>query len=353
MRKLASIRRISQISPIEGADRIVRATIDGWQVVTQKGNFVEGDLCVFFEIDSFLPVEERYEFLRKACFKSTQHLGDGFRLKTIKLRGQLSQGLALPLSEFPEIGTGADWGEGTDVTDLLGVKKYEKAIPAQLWGTIKGNFPSFLRKTDQERVQNLTREIAERREEDFEITIKLDGSSMTVYRDAEGNVGVCSRNIDLVEDDNNIFWKAAKACGLVDFMRNQCKIPVAVQGELMGPGIQGNREKLHEHAFFIFDIFDIEEQKYLRPATRHNMYRMMRQLYGVRALHVPILNFGTAIDEILPTFDGLDDMSRILSYAEGSSLSDDVTREGLVFKSYNSPFTFKVIANSYLLAEAA
>src|SRR5438309_10635527 len=99
-RKLATIRRISKIEPIEGADRIVKATIDGWELVTQKDNYRVGDLCVYFEIDSFLPVRPEFEFLRKGCFKSTKNLGDGFRIKTIKLRGQVSQGLSLPLGDF-------------------------------------------------------------------------------------------------------------------------------------------------------------------------------------------------------------------------------------------------------------
>lgn len=211
VRKLASIRKIAAIEPIEGADNIVCATVDGWQLVTQKANnFKVNDLVVYFEIDSFLPVTERFEFLRKSSFKSTKHLGDGFRIKTIKLRGQVSQGLILPMGEFfdflesdrnwyhrdPEI---VDWvREGDDLTELLGVKKYEKPLDPRLAGRARGNFPSFIRKTDQERVQNLfgklkghkseynpdTGEVTYTGEYNFdqngrwEATLKLDGSSI-------------------------------------------------------------------------------------------------------------------------------------------------------------------------------
>ena len=104
MRKLASIRRVVEIKPIEGADAIEAIRVDGWWCVTKKGEFKVNDLCTYFEVDSFLPVRPEFEFLRKACFKSTKHLGDGFRLKTIKLRGQVSQGLALPITILSSFG---------------------------------------------------------------------------------------------------------------------------------------------------------------------------------------------------------------------------------------------------------
>ena len=213
-RKLATIQKIREIRPIEGADAIELAIINNWQVVVAKnvGHKV-GDWVVYCEIDSFLPIREEFEFLRKSSFKK---MGDqeGFRLKTIRLRGQISQGLVLPISvlEGPDemkIGVSQQpWGdqlqlgpydnalvieEGVDVSEILGIVKYEPPIPAQLAGKVKGYFPSFIRKTDEERVQNLTKEYEGWKAQKFYVTEKLDGSSATFYL-KDGVFGVCSRN---------------------------------------------------------------------------------------------------------------------------------------------------------------
>jgi RNA ligase (TIGR02306 family) len=223
-RKLASVRKIAGLQPIAGADKIELAIIDGWQVVVKKGEFKVDDLCVYFEIDSFLPCIPVFEFLRKGCFKSTKHLGDGYRLRTIKLKKTLSQGLALPLADLfvsPD-----DKGElaaemrknvfdtyqlGADLTEILGVKKYEIEIPASLAGTIKGNFPSWLKRTDQERIQNCFNDVP--KDHCYEVTLKLDGSSLTVYK-KDGAVSVCSRNLELVREPDNAYWKVVIESGL-------------------------------------------------------------------------------------------------------------------------------------------
>jgi RNA ligase (TIGR02306 family) len=178
MRKLASIREISQLLPIENADKIELAIIDGWKVVVSKGLNV-GDRIVYCEIDSFLPIKPEFEFLRKSCYKKLADGTEGFRLKTIKLRGQISQGLCIPLNQLPQI---ADKAIGNDVSDILGIIKYEPPIPAQLQSICKGNFPSFLKKTDEERVQNLGKEYKEylTSNKQFYASVKLDGSSATV-----------------------------------------------------------------------------------------------------------------------------------------------------------------------------
>jgi len=159
MRKLATIRRVKEILSIENSDNICLAKIDGWQVVVRKGEFSPGSLCVYFEIDSYLPIEERYEFLRKSSYKKLENIrgrrNEGFRLKTIKLRGMLSQGLAMPLSAFPDLEillAGMSLHEGDNVTDLLKVELYEPPVPACIAGEVKGAFPSFIRKTDEERI---------------------------------------------------------------------------------------------------------------------------------------------------------------------------------------------------------
>ena len=159
-RKLASVRKISDLSPIEGADKIEVATIDGWKVVVAKdvGHKV-GDLVIYCEIDSFLPIKPEFEFLRKSSYKKMVDGREGFRLKTIKLRGQVSQGLILPLSLIEY--TNVNFEIGMDVTLMLGINKYDPPIPAELAGKVKGLFPSFIPKTDEERVQNLSKEYEE------------------------------------------------------------------------------------------------------------------------------------------------------------------------------------------------
>jgi RNA ligase (TIGR02306 family) len=198
-RKLATIRKIAEIRPIEGADKIEAAKVDDWWIIIQKNKHNVGDLILFFEIDSFLPVEEKYEFLRKSSFKSTKNLGDGFRIKSMKMKGQISQGLIFPLEDFsPEIRKMGDlYEEGQDFTEILKIQKYENPISANLAGIARGNFPSFIPKTDQERYQNLRkRDLEKYLNMPFEVTLKMDGTSMTVYKN-EDDFGICLINIIL------------------------------------------------------------------------------------------------------------------------------------------------------------
>jgi RNA ligase (TIGR02306 family) len=258
-RKLATVRIITDIKPIEGADMIELATVGGWNVVVAKnvGHKV-GDMVVYCEIDSFLPIREEFEFLRKTSYKK---MGDqeGFRLKTIRLRGQVSQGLILPIHVLPLLEM---VHEGQDVTEMLGIVKYEPPIPAELAGKVKGQFPSFLRKTDEERVQNLVKEYEEYRyqsKHQFYITEKLDGSSATFYLN-NGEFGVCSRNLELLETEGNTFWKVARETDLENKLRQYGK-NLSLQGELIGEGIQGNPYKIKGHTVQYFNVFDIDKQQ--------------------------------------------------------------------------------------------
>lgn len=361
-RKLASVRRISAIEPIDGCDNIVCATVDGWSLVTQKSNnFEVNQLVCYFEIDSFLPVEERFEFLRKSSFKSTKNLGDGFRIKTIKLRGQVSQGLILPMESFGFyrnsisgnwMGNFPDYAllmeDGTDLTEFLGVQKYEKPIPSNLAGRARGNFPIFIAKTDQERVQNIYSKYTRKYSDmDFEATLKVDGSSMTVYHyieeDKEPVTSVCSHNLDLQETEDNLFWQVARKRKLVEILQAAGK-NVAIQGELMGPGVQGNREQLKEHEFYLFDIWDITKRRYMTPTERMDFYTCYLEPHGVK--HVPI------ILESIKVFGEGKTLENLLGFVEAhKSLKHDVC-EGIVFKSVNEMGpTFKVINNKFLLKE--
>lgn len=336
-RKLVTLRRIDEIVPIEGADAIELAKIGGWQAVVKKNEFQEGDICVYFEIDSFVPVnEEPFKFLVKN--KITWNGKEGARIKTIKLRGQLSQGLALhPINVFPDESKEPGFFNWVfraheaeeDLTEVCGVEKWEPVIPANLAGKVRGNFPSFLRKTDQERIQNLD---INKLHGLYEVTMKLDGSSMTVYRH-EGRFGVCSRNLDLIETEDNSFWRVARLLKIEEMMIENNYDNIAIQGELMGPGVQGNKEGLKELDFFVFDIFD-EGKGYVNGYIR----RMMANILGLT--HVPIID---------PLLEFNMSMEEALEYANGPSLNAKL-REGVVLKDLNNPNnSFKIISNAWLL----
>lgn len=320
-RKLASIRLIAEVKPIENADAIEAVRVDGWWVVCKKGEFKVGDLATYFEIDSWIP-EDIAPFL----FKGREFNGvKGERLRTIKLRGQVSQGLLLPAT----VG-GSFHGECDDVTEFLGIQKWERPIPAQLQGQMRGSFPSFIRKTDQERIQNKLEVLDS--DDLWEVTLKLDGSSMTVYW-WEGVFGVCSRNIDLKTDqEGNSFVNTAKR------IFDNCDFTgLAIQGELMGPGIQGNRENLKDHSFFVFDIWDITKQEYLSPEDR----REFCKAYSLS--HVPVLHEGDSINGRT--------LEEMLNDADLTPSLNHPIAEGLVFKRIDGGDSFKVISNKFLMKE--
>lgn len=341
-RVLASVRVVSQLTPIEGADLIELAQIDGWRVVVKKGEFYEGGLCVYFEIDSWVP-HVVAPFLSKGKEPKSFNNVPGNRLRTIRLKGELSQGLALPLHMLTE--EQADFCQefdsnnptGCDLTEVLGVQLYEKPLPAQLAGRAKGNFPSFIFKTDQERIQNIQKEVNvyNKNGEVFEVTEKLDGSSITVYL-KDDVFGVCYRNLDLQETEGNAFWTITREYDLEHKLRTLGK-NIALQGELVGPGIQGNQYGFAQLQMFLFDIFDIDQQTYLCPDNRHQLAKDMD------IPHVPFIGDFTFEGE---TIEG------ILKEAVGESALNNSQREGLVFKSYTVPtHHFKAISNVWLLNE--
>ena len=374
MRKLASIRRIADIQPIEGADQIVVATIDGWKLVVKKDEFKVGDLALYIEIDSWVP-HELAPFLSKGQEPRDYNGVKGERLRTIKLRGQVSQGLLLnPTSAdryiehkireeepgvMPTSRVSTFGKEGDDLTETLGIQKWEAPIPAQLQGQAAGMFPtSLIPKTDQERIQNCFGDIQKRakrfttekvwnaetqtleehpvivsadfEEPTYEVTMKLDGSSCTIFR-WEGELRVCSRNLELkINDENkdNTFVKIALDWDSV--------IPdgYAIQGEICGPGIQGNREGFTEPDFFPFDIFDIRKHEYLSPKER-------RDFCNKHCLnHVSVIAFD---------WKAPNSVEEGLALAEGPSINHKI-REGLVWKCNEDPsFSFKTISNQFLL----
>ena len=341
MRRLATVRQVSQVLPIEGADLIELAITDGWQCVIRKGSFLAGDLAIYCEVDTVLPVLPQYEFLRKGCYVQRDWLpnGEGFRLRTIRLRNQISQGLLLPLTD-------TSLEEGMDVSDTLGIIKWEPPLHAGLAGMAKGNFPTFIHKTDQERVQNIAREVFSDMYQWvlWEATLKLDGSSCTFYH-RDGEVGVCSRNINLKLDQSgnayvNMYHELDMGTKLLGMGRN-----IAIQGELMGPGIQGNREKLPRQQFYCFDVWDIDNQRYLPKRERDHIIEATGHCVHDRGLElVPVLGVGT-LGEL-----GCNTLDNMLRYVDRPSMNHKVA-EGVVFKAIDVPYSFKCINNKYLLAE--
>ena len=342
MRKLATIRKIDALNPIDGADAIECATVGGWKVVVKKGEYTVGDLAVYCEIDSWIPTELA-AFLSKGKEPREFEGIKGERLRTVKLRGQLSQGLLLPL-EPTCANIESELIEGLDVSLPLGIVKWEMPMNAQLAGMARGNFPSLIPKTDQERAQNLVQEIVGAIEAGmkFEITEKLEGSSMTCYL-IDGEFGVCSRNLDLKETEDNTFWQVARHNKIEENLRALDMDNVAIQGELIGPGIQGNIYKLSKPEFRVFDMYNITLGVFVTPKARCRYCRIL----GL--LHVPVLASAAELNDILDA----PEIPQLLKYAEGKSVMGMIgcEREGIVFKEVNGGMTFKAISNKYLLNE--
>ena len=350
-RKLASVRRIDTIRPIPNADAIEAAVIGGWVVVVKKGEFAVGDFAVYFEIDSWVP-HTVAPFLSKGKEPREFEGVNGERLRTIKLKKQLSQGLLLPVSILAEFMTAEQYTEmnvnlfaymdkhdSMDVTAVLGVQKWELPMTAQLAGVARSTYPSAVPKTDHERVQNLRHQVRDWHDAAlvFEVTEKLDGSSCTFYLDLEAEYHVCRRNIDLKETEGNAFWDAAKAADIEAKMRAVGAIGIAIQGELIGEGIQGNQFKLKGHRFYAFDIYSVLLGEYLNSTERHNLVQQL----GLN--HAPVI----AIAELETA-----DVEALILAADGASMLNQSHREGLVFKCIDQPhISFKTISNKWLLKQ--
>lgn len=363
MRKLVTIRHIKEILPIEGADMIELAKVDDWQVVIKKGEFYPGSYCVYFEIDSFLPTgNPAWQFLVDKQPRTFEGVV-GHRLRTVKLRGQVSQGFIAKIDLFPQIIDFVmsrtldghfcedDYAEfrSEDFANMLGVKKYEPPIPAELAGNVVGNFPSFIQKTDQERCQNLGDEIfVENEDSRYEITMKLDGTSFTAFYKNEQQ-GVCGRNWELKADESNNTNTLVRMyidSGMRDVLHKYGK-NIALQGELMGPGIQKNRENLAKHKLFVFDIYDIDNSCYFPPHVRHEILQELWNLGLNKDLvdHVPVVAMAESLEDL-----NIFGISGLLEFTEGPSINH-LIREGLVFKRVDGKFSFKAISNKFLLKE--
>ena len=349
-RKLATIAKIDEIHPIKDADNLERAVIRGWNVVVKKGDFLETDLCVYCEIDSVLPERPEFEFLRPR----------GFRIRTIKLRGQVSQGIAFPLSilndgEFVHytmdkyfVGHSEVEPE-MDMTEIMGITKYEAPLPACLGGTAKGYFPSHSIKTDEERIQNLKENFEDYKQHIWVATEKLDGSSSTYSIHINNDeFEVSSRSLNLKEDPTNSFWGVARALKIEYKMRLYMAAhnltALTIQGELIGEGIQSNKYKLKGQTVRFFRAFDPIKYEFLS----YNEFMFMLDEMGLTS--VPIIDDDFSLPE---KFEDL------ILYADGKSALADTAREGVVFvardymKKFQNRLSFKVISNKFILKHDA
>jgi RNA ligase (TIGR02306 family) len=333
-RKLATIRKISEVKAIPDADKICAYRVDGWWVVDSVGKYQVDDLVVYLEVDSFVP-HELAPFLSKGKEPREFEGVKGERLRSVRLKKQISQGLLLPIPEDTIKGAGHLVAEGLDLTEHLGILKWERPMNAQLAGMARGNFPSLVPKTDQPRIQNLTREFAEYQLDTWSITEKLDGSSCTFYLDADDVFHVCSRNLDLKEDEANSFWKVARKFKIEDIMRHNFMKGMAIQGEMIGEGIQGNQYKVFLD-FYVYDMYNTATGQYILPAQ----LKAACEKLGLK--HVPIINENATL--VGETIDS------ILAQAEGKSVLNGSNREGLVWKSNTvHDRSWKSISTSWLL----
>ncbi|KAI1451669.1 RNA ligase-domain-containing protein [Annulohypoxylon moriforme] len=363
-RKLVTIRHISDVSPIVGS-RYDVVTVDGWKVVVGRNEeFYKGQLVLYFEVDSLLPRNHHFwEFCASSNHQS------GYVVTTMIISKHISQGLIFHLDKFTEISDLHSRMEkiyGAEVTEImirnmsfegiLGVKKWEDIEPGGTAHNLQRP-PTFFPQPGCERAQNLPTLFRDHGEEEFQITEKLDGIPMSVYvveksskwysllsslpegeqQSGTARIGICNRTQDLTESSTSLFWNTAKKQGIIERI-GQIGENIVVQGELCGSDILTNTIGFEpgEHVFFVFSIFDIDNQEDLRPEIVKDI------CHRLGWEHVPIVS-----DSIkLSTF--ADDIDDLLHKAEGTGVKGR-TREGLIFKSTDASFAFKAISNLWLL----
>ena len=344
MRKLASIQVIYNIEPINGADKIELARVLGWQCVVNKGQFKKYDRAVYFEIDSFLPIDPRFEFLRASSYKQTDIMGEGFRLKTMKFRGEVSQGLLLPLSLFPEIPEDAP--VGADVTTLLGVRKWEIEERVTTGGTQIGELPKCVPHTDETRIQNAPELIEAFGSREYYISTKMDGSSHSICLDDDG-FHVTGHNFEYKDDGKSAFYNFVNERGFREKLEAYAKSnnfqTVTVQGEFCAPGIQKNRLRLARPEWYVFTI--------ICDGVRLSLEAMLNICELLGAEHVPIEEIGHNFPEKYPTVEA------VLSRADGEYPRGG-QKEGIVVRTTTPAYSditdsrylsFKAVSNKYLL----
>lgn len=337
MRKLASLVRVASVTPIAKADRIELARVAGWQCVVKKGEVAPGELAVYFEIDSVPPDTEAFAWLwQPKTATSRVPRPASFRIRTLTLRGTLSQGLLVPLST---LNLGGELREGDDLTERLGVTKYEPPAPTGM-GEWRGPFPGIVPKTDEMRVQSVPAVLDELRGKPFTATVKMDGTSSTFVL-IDGSLHVCGRNHSILEGEN-LYWYVAKKRRIAEVLAANPSL--AIQGEVVGPGIQKNPVGLGDKDLYVFNVYDTRE-------GRHFGDDELRAFCAANSLMpVPIAFEGDSFDETVES---------LLAKAEGLYPGTQNQREGIVLRPKQSirsdvlggRLSFKAISNAYLLDE--
>lgn len=357
MRKLASVQVISSLEPIKGADRIELAKVLGWECIVAKNDgFKVGDKIIYVEVDSQLPERDEFEFMRARKF----------RVRTIKLRGQISQGLVLPMSLLKK-----DYEVGADVSEELGITKYDpQLVEENLWYKklkdkpqkqnkfvkfmlrfewfrnlyrkfVKTNEPfptDIATKSDEIRCQAIPDKIKEWADKDILLTVteKVDGSSATYILDDKKGFCVCSRNIWLRKEDDSPYWEIAKKYNIKKCLKAlkyayKAKTFV-IQGEIIGSNIQKNKYGLKGYDFYVFNMVVDGERL---PRTE---YETLAQANGLKC--VPLVSLNYSLEN---------DVKSLVEYSKGKSVLADIQREGLVFRNEFHGISFKAINPEFLL----
>jgi hypothetical protein len=361
MRTLASIQKITNIREIKGADKIAVAEVLGWEVVIRKEEFKIGDLCIYIEVDSIVPERKEFEFLKERKY----------RVRTIKLRGQISQGLCLPLLSCYGLGK---LKEGMDVTEPLGIIKYdpeaakeqrmldvinsvkksriEKFLMRNKWyrrffvkEKSKG-WPKFIKKTDEERIQKLPWICEEEKDTIFTATEKLDGQSATYallrikrwwWKDKFKFI-VCSRNIHLNRQNNSSYWAIAKQLDIENVLKKlilDVDEYIILQGEIIGEGIQKNKYAIKGYDFYAFNLIHSYYEK------KDIDFVMRFYLSKVNIKCVPLIDNYFQLKSFIPD---------CIEQSEGRSILNlNIFREGLVIRNYEKDISFKIINSDFLI----
>ena len=339
MRKLASVQVVKEIRPIENANAIECVIVLGWTVVAKKGEFKVGDKCVFFEIDSILPIKEQYAFLGET------EKYNGHRLKSMRMRGQLSQGLVLPLDVLD---LSNDLEIGTDLTEQLEIRKYEPPMPEEE-GTKPAGRIWEIPKTDEDRYQSNPALVEALKGKEYYASVKLDGTSTTIILNIndedEPEVNVCGRNSCYTENSNNKYWAVAMKYNMkekiLDYFNKTGK-RLAFQGELIGPKIQANKMGLTENDLYIFNVWMADGKQPFEKCDLDTSLKIVKEL-GFKFVPIELTGvFSYNSDE-------LQDLTKIKynKYFSGAKPSQNI--EGLVFRSKDMKTSFKVVSNEFLL----
>lgn len=343
-RKLVTIQKVLNVKKHLNADNLDIINILGWQVVTKSNEFLPGDLCIYFEIDSFLPIRPEYEFLRKSGYKTLPDGREGFVLRTAKFRGVISQGLALPITILSNV---QDYSEGQEITEQLGVIKYEEPIPPELIGKVRCYIPGYIQ-TAETRVQVLQEFLDKYQGQRFYYTEKIDGESATFYIDQDDAFHVASRQTSFEYDEENPMWQFAIENDLENKLRS-LPYRACLQGEIYGEGIRKSKYKIKGKTVRFYNLRNLDSYQHIQYVSYQEF---VETIFKLKLNTVPILEVGYKLSN---------DIDTLIELSKGKSfLNDQVEREGIVlrpmqeqsdanFDLVHSRVSFKVINPNFLL----